>query len=1778
MPLQAINLSNLNTDGRSAVDELASDHVLNYYKRLHASAFQYRYQLTDEEQELLQSFFPSRLVIPDLKRAIMYSSHAVLAVLNDYANVDAESIIKSSGKYGPTIAIGDSIKNKRASHNCLKLDSSREAYRYTVASQGSSDYNLVKLATQQNITSANLCLNGCENCDFIAHTAVAVHSMYDIHPSKVADIFSKHQLTDMYVYIYIPLSLFDKNYAQLDQNLYKIHLSAGKTKTSFSMGDCSIPYEHSTETWLAWSKVTTVTARNFTLVFERVAVHGPLHIIHIVRTNKYENPIYMTIPVFEQVSDFYFVPCIREAMYYNFARKQSELKHYAVPAHVVDAVDSFTTRQDESYSWPQLATVMSGLRRELKIGSKVFFSKWKTNVEDYNSIVFSLFILGAINRSNRTQGISKTFAHLKEWRNSNSFTFAVRQTWNKFLNFFEPLFDTTLSGNPQAKLDYDFIWGYRILSPCEVISTCNFESNAIFLLDDALIDYNIEIDTDDNTDTLSVSTVDNSTNCSDDYSPTLRNLPAITPRIENPPPDNISNTVSFAHLFEQSEANVVPSANASTGNVSVSQIFEVHDECATTPKPANNETISLCSVKSTTEKYHEIISSSPQRPKIIRSFEGAFSINDNANIDIAFEQSLPHAFLDGQCILRAFWNGFADHKRPTQHHLIINFYYYAIGELEDRAAEGSLRHSLKDIIAYVRQGKWDTEFGDHALRILSEMYNVRVEVYDPPSKDKRSTLKLVLNEEGLDTIRVVAYRDHYGSYGSVRGGKAEKYPRLISKIAHLINDETSIFDVSAAPGSLFNDLAQTYPINEITYGYYTPGLKPFDKILSNGTIATSNGEEYDMVEYTDFQQIPHDKYDLVICDAAQPLNSEKIVDDFLDYYHRFVRKGGSLLIKTFGNPFKLWLHTSKFYKHERFSVIEYESSTEQYYLLTNFDNDKTLLYRTDVEDLYVQPITSHVIRMEPKKTRSFLNNEFFHDIEYGKSIATKTVLTKQCFTIKAITGYASAQKTTLALEKYHKAYFIAPTKECAKMIQRRGARCFTPHMAIEALYNDPNVDQIVIEEISQVPVEYVHLIHSIKPAAEIVVCGDVLQTPCVSYNAKTKPTSIRSFGVVNNMTKTHCIPLDIADALNRKYGYNIRPVNVNTDSIYKISSIKNFSKCQVICYNDSTAASLCKKGYKANTITTYQGSRDDVIVFYIDDKAIANSLINRTEWVYTALTRSKKALVLYGETNMIEQFFMIKGKMIETYEEISGLSIVDDVHVHALENKPELQIPTAIVDNQIVTAPVIPDIALEIVKPIVRTVNEMTQTSLYTCANALPAVQDGTIKINADLLSCPEKLFNVNQLYSDVPLIKQQVSNDPKMTAQTLVKRYLKNTVKFTKPKRNLLTQDFLRGFCKAVFGNDHSFRKLSHGGALMISQDELSYHYQQYIISLQKKMGDNNASLSELNEPFEPFDEAIKFINKKQGKFVPKEGWDADDKVGQGVASMSKRINLIYSAYARAILHRIADLAKTNTKNATIIATFDDDATISKEYLAAMKRSKKSKWFCCDISEWDSSFNNAMSEFMKRIYGYAGMPEHLLEYWTEFRSSWVMIYFSKLGKAKAYGNSKQFSGNPFTILENTICNMALMHYLYDFQDKQFALFKGDDSAVYCKAAIMTDEGLRYVKEAGSILKAHMSDAGDFASFILTDDGMVPDLVRKTCRVLGATYLNQEHLNEVKIGIRATLQTVVTQNQKMMCCAGNSYVYNIPFDQAETLFDFLMNAMKVKWPKLESVFKHIPQY
>nr|BAP86929.1 non-structural protein [Paslahepevirus balayani] len=227
-----------------------------------------------------------------------------------------------------------------------------------------------------------------------------------------------------------------------------------------------------------------------------------------------------------------------------------------------------------------------------------------------------------------------------------------------------------------------------------------------------------------------------------------------------------------------------------------------------------------------------------------------------------------------------------------------------------------------------------------------------------------------------------------------------------------------------------------------------------------------------------------------------------------------------------------------------------------------------------------------------------------------------------------------------------------------------------------------------------------------------------------------------------------------------------------------------------------------------------------------------------------------------------------------------------------------------------------------------------------------------------------------------------------------------------------------------------------------------------------------------------------ITFFQKDCNKFTTGETI-AHGKVGQGISAWSKTFCALFGPWFRAIEKEILAVLAPNV--------FYGDAYEDTVLAAAVAGASGCKVFENDFSEFDSTQNNFSLGLECIIMEECGMPQWMIRLYHLVRSAWVL----QAPKESLRGFWKKHSGEPGTLLWNTVWNMAVIAHCYEFRDLKVAAFKGDDSVVLCSDYRQSRDAAALIAGCGLKLKVDFRPIGLYAGVVVAPGlGTLPDVVR----------------------------------------------------------------------------------
>lgn len=347
------------------------------------------------------------------------------------------------------------------------------------------------------------------------------------------------------------------------------------------------------------------------------------------------------------------------------------------------------------------------------------------------------------------------------------------------------------------------------------------------------------------------------------------------------------------------------------------------------------------------------------------------------------------------------------------------------------------------------------------------------------------------------------------------------------------------------------------------------------------------------------------------------------------------------------------------------------------------------------------------------------------------------------------------------------------------------------------------------------------------------------------------------------------------------------------------------------------------------------------------------------------------------------------------------------------------------------------------------------------------------------------------------------------------------------------------------------------------VEPDVLNYHYFQYMRSLQEKHVPSETYQRDLDV----FSMYIDFFSKRQAKPDVRHLFEERAKAGQGISAFQKQVNALLSPYSRCLAEMTHKILLPNV----VLASNRPDASIGAEIAEIMNAAhahhptRVFSNFACDFTEYDSS-QYELSPMINSVFMFAlGAPVKLIDMYCTMRRDWVLSD----DMMKLYGHHKMHSGEPFTLIGNTMFGMFVLAHALDWDHLAYAAFKGDDSAIHADNIRFNHAAMQWCSSRGLHLKDEYPTWMEFIGMLVTPYGFFPDVVRRSVKFLSTVFRDKAHYADSIKSLDADLQCLTSSTHFEFGCHALSHYYaetgrtnTITPDHVRLLTSFLYQQAK----------------
>nr|BBF24388.1 polyprotein [Paslahepevirus balayani] len=659
---------------------------------------------------------------------------------------------------------------------------------------------------------------------------------------------------------------------------------------------------------------------------------------------------------------------------------------------------------------------------------------------------------------------------------------------------------------------------------------------------------------------------------------------------------------------------------------------------------------------------------------------------------------------------------------------------------------------------------------------------------------------------------------------------------------------------------------------------------------------------------------------------------------------------------------------------------------------------------------------------------------------------------------------------------------VVPTRELRNSWRRRGFAAYTPHTAARVTRGR----RVVIDEAPSLP-PHLLLLH-MQRASSVHLLGDPNQIPAIDFEHAGLVPAIRPELVPSKWWHlTHRCPADVCELIRGAY-----PKIQTASRVFRSLFWGEPPVGQKLVFTQ--AAKAANPG--AITVHEAQGATftETTIIATADARGLIQS--SRAHAI-VALTRHTEKCVVVDAPGLLREVG-ISDAIVNNFF-LSGGQIG--------QHRPSV-IPRGTINNNVDTLDAFPPSCQ------FSAYHQLAEELGHRPA-PIAAVLPPCPELEQGLLYMPQELTTSDSVLTfeltDIVHCRMAAPSQRKAVLSTLVGRYGRRTKLYEAAHADV------RGSL------NHFIPEL---GPVSVTTCEL---YE--LVEAMVEKGQDGSAVLELDLCSRDVSR-ITFFQKDCNKFTTGETI-AHGKVGQGISAWSKTFCALFGPWFRAIEKEILAVLAPNV--------FYGDAYEDTVLAAAVAGAPGCKVFENDFSEFDSTQNNFSLGLECIIMEECGMPQWMIRLYHLVRSAWVL----QAPKESLRGFWKKHSGEPGTLLWNTVWNMAVIAHCYEFRDLKVAAFKGDDSVVLCSDYRQSRDAAALIAGCGLKLKVDFRPIGLYAGVVVAPGlGTLPDVVRFAGRLSEKNWgPGSERAEQLRLAVCDFLRKLT--NVAQVCVDVVSQVYGV---------------------------------
>ncbi|AYN75550.1 replicative protein [Halhan virus 2] len=296
-----------------------------------------------------------------------------------------------------------------------------------------------------------------------------------------------------------------------------------------------------------------------------------------------------------------------------------------------------------------------------------------------------------------------------------------------------------------------------------------------------------------------------------------------------------------------------------------------------------------------------------------------------------------------------------------------------------------------------------------------------------------------------------------------------------------------------------------------------------------------------------------------------------------------------------------------------------------------------------------------------------------------------------------------------------------------------------------------------------------------------------------------------------------------------------------------------------------------------------------------------------------------------------------------------------------------------------------------------------------------------------------------------------------------------------------------------------------------------------------------------------------IKSFTKKQLKskvgdfqdcMIKDTGSDYKVKGGQMVCAQTKQCNESTAAYVAWAERQVME----NLREGVMLGYGDSTSRLRTRISRRIRKCRKTTYECvsCDMDQQDTTKNDAVNLYMRKIYRSCGVPDKIIDMLEMPNEKWLMKT-----KTTSVNVNKQFqSGRSDTLFANTMHSIGEAGKSFEIRELMLALFQGDDSYIRAHKIAKTSDFFERLKVDRNLV-------GDFVGLVIGTDDVSIDIPRITGKLLTRSMIDNARYEEIKLAARDMIKITCTPETTRKAILYNAFKYHCMEGTMSSLLEFL---------------------